>query len=87
MVQTIPAGQIGNERPIEIVLETWYSPDLQVTVLGKQSDPRFGETVYRLAGIMRAEPDEYLFKVPSDYTVKDDPLGYRVLEDRTRRPQ
>src|SRR5262249_50798861 len=25
---TIPAGQIGNERPIEIVTETWYSNQL-----------------------------------------------------------
>jgi TonB family protein len=87
MVQIIPAGQIGNERPIEIVLETWYSPELQVTVLGKQSDPRYGETVFRLAGILRTEPDDYLFKVPSDYTVKDDPVGYRVLEEKIRREQ
>lgn len=87
IVQTIPAGQIGNERPIEIVLETWYSPELQVTVLGKQSDPRYGETVFRLAGILRTEPDEYLFKVPSDYTIKDDPVGYRVLEEKIRREQ
>jgi len=27
---TIPAGEIGNERPIEIVSERWYSPELQL---------------------------------------------------------
>lgn len=87
MVQIIPPGQIGNERAIEIVLETWYSPELQLTVLGKQNDPRFGETVFRLAGIVRVEPDEYLFKVPGEYSIKDDPVGYRVMEERIRREQ
>ncbi|MDQ5844296.1 MAG: hypothetical protein M3539_03290, partial [Acidobacteriota bacterium] len=30
---TIQAGEIGNERPIEIVSERWYSPELQVIVM------------------------------------------------------
>lgn len=87
IVQTIPAGQIGNERPIEIINERWYSPELQVTVMTKQSDPRFGETIFRLAGITRAEPDEFLFKVPSEYTVKDENFGFRVMEEKVRRPE
>src|SRR5262249_28013557 len=41
---TIPAGEIGNERPIEIVSERWYSPELQLVVMTRHSDPRFGET-------------------------------------------
>lgn len=88
-IQTIPAGQIGNERAIEIINERWYSPELQVTVLSKQIDPRFGETVIRLAGIVRAEPDETLFRVPSDYTVKDENVGFRVMEveEKLRRPE
>ncbi|HLJ86959.1 MAG TPA: hypothetical protein VKZ53_09045 [Candidatus Angelobacter sp.] len=61
--RTIPAGAIGNERPIEVVTETWFSPDLQVTVMSKRSDPRFGETVYRLTEIKRVEPDPSLFQV------------------------
>jgi TonB family protein len=70
-VSTIPAGQMGNERPIEIVFESWYSPELQVTMLSKQSDPRYGETTIRVANLLRVEPDEFLFKVPSDYTIKE----------------
>jgi TonB family protein len=85
-VQTIPAGQIGNERPIEIVTERWYSPELQATVMTKQSDPRYGETVVRLTGIMRLEPDEYLFKVPAEFSIKDD-IGYREMEMKVRRPE
>lgn len=70
-VLTMQAGIIGNEQPLEIVHETWYSPALQVVVLSKQRDPRFGEKTIRLANVVRAEPDEALFKVPNDYTVRD----------------
>ncbi|MEO8649863.1 MAG: hypothetical protein ABI539_11920, partial [Acidobacteriota bacterium] len=48
VITTIPAGKIGNERPIEIVYETWYSNELQLMVYSKNSDPRFGEQTYRL---------------------------------------
>lgn len=70
---TIPAGQIGNEQPIEIVSERWFSPDLQTFVLTKRNDPMAGETVYKLSDITRADPDPSLFQVPAGYTVKDGP--------------
>ncbi|MBZ5632454.1 MAG: hypothetical protein LAO55_04930 [Acidobacteriia bacterium] len=66
---TIPAGEIGNERPINIVDERWYSPELQMTVMTKHSDPRNGETNFSLKNINRSSPPPYLFEVPSDYTV------------------
>jgi TonB family protein len=66
----IPAGEIGNERPIEIVFERWYSPELQVVVMTRHSDPRFGETTYRLMNINRTEPARELFEVPADYTLQ-----------------
>jgi hypothetical protein len=68
---TIPAGAIGNVQPIKIVAEQWFSPDLQVLVMTKYSDPRSGETTYRLQNIVRAEPDRSLFTVPPDYTLKE----------------
>jgi len=68
---TIPAGVIGNELPIQSVSERWYSPELQTVVMTKRSDPRFGDTVYRLTNIQRTEPPSLLFEVPSDYTVND----------------
>ncbi|MGB9989370.1 hypothetical protein [Pseudoduganella rhizocola] len=67
----IPAGEIGNRNAIVVTDETWYSPELQVTLLTKHSDPRSGDHVYRLDNIKRGEPDAALFAVPSDYTVKD----------------
>ena len=68
---TIPAGQIGNQRDILVVDEVWYSPDLQMNVLTKHSDPRAGETVYRLINISRSEPDPALFQVPAGYTITE----------------
>jgi hypothetical protein len=67
---TIPAGSIGNQLPIEVVSERWYSPELQVVVMTRRADPRFGETVYRLTEIVRAEPAAELFQVPADFTVR-----------------
>jgi hypothetical protein len=66
----LAAGAIGNEEPIRIVSEEWFSPDLQVLVLTRHSDPRSGDTRYTLANIVRAEPDRSLFEVPADYSLK-----------------
>lgn len=73
---TIPAGKIGNERPIVTVNERWYSAELQTVVMSKNSDPRMGETTYRLTNIVRSEPDPGLFQVPADYTVKEGGFGF-----------
>lgn len=70
---TIPAGEIGNERAIEIVSERWYSPELQLVVMTRHSDPRVGETTYKLTNINRNEPAKSLFEVPSDFTVQEGP--------------
>src|SRR6266581_2546734 len=69
ITHTIPAGQIGNEKAITIVSEHWYSSDLQMVVMSKRSDPRFGDTTYTLTNIQRSAPAASLFAVPSDYTV------------------
>ena len=66
----IPAGEIGNTQEIRVVSERWFSDELQVLVMTRHSDPRNGETVYRLTNILRAEPDQTLFTVPPDYTVQ-----------------
>ncbi len=75
ITRTIPAGEVGNEQPLVITSETWYSPDLKVIVMSKTNDPRMGETTYRLIDIQRAEPPASLFEVPQDYTVEDQPAG------------
>ena len=69
---TIPAGSIGNERPIEVVYERWYSKELQLVVSSKHSDPRFGEQTYELNNIRREEPQSSLFAPPANYTIIED---------------
>jgi len=68
-VTTIEAGKIGNERPIEIVYERWFSKELDLIVYSRHYDPRFGEQTYRLININRSEPDRSLFTIPSDYKI------------------
>ncbi len=89
ITHTIPAGEIGNDRPIEIVSESWYSSELQVLVMTRHSDPRRGETTYRLTNINRAEPDRSLFEVPADYTVRDTSITVpdRKLRRRSQEEQ
>jgi hypothetical protein len=69
--RTIPAGQVGNDRPISIVTEVWTSPDLKTIVSSKRNDPRMGEQTFRLTNIVRAEPDPSLFTVPADFKMID----------------
>jgi hypothetical protein len=77
---TIPTGAIGNVRPIEIVSERWFSPELQMPVLITRRDPRNGETTYRLTNILRGEQQDGLFTVPAGYEVKDGNLKFKLLE-------
>lgn len=74
---TIPAGTMGNDRDIKIVDEVWISPDLQVVVQSRHSDPRTGEVTYKLANIRRADQSHMLFEVPADYQVKEAGNGFR----------
>lgn len=66
----IPAGALGNDRPMEIVTERWFSKELGINVLMKNSDPRQGESTMWTTNIDRSEPDPALFKVPADYAMQ-----------------
>jgi hypothetical protein len=87
---TIPSGSIGNEKPVVVISERWYSPDLQIVVKSVRNDPRFGQTTYTLCGpepsnlrgsancstnILLQEPAATLFLVPADYTVQQGAPG------------
>ena len=81
----IPAAAIGNEKPIKIVSDRWYSPKLQENLMTRHDDPRFGVITYKLTNIKLGEPPEALFEVPSGYTVKSFPPAPGRLE-RTQPP-
>ncbi len=69
MTHTIAAGDIGNDRPIQVVTERWYSSELQLYVMTKTTDPRYGETVTRYTELQRGEPDASLFQIPANYKI------------------
>jgi hypothetical protein len=47
--------------------------------MSRTSDPRMGETTYKLTNINRTEPVKSLFEVPAGYTVKEGPhFGLRM---------
>jgi hypothetical protein len=75
---TWPVGSMGNDRPITSVSESWQSPELQVSLLIKTTDPRTGEHTERLTQISRSEPDPSLFQPPSDYTVVDEKEDFTI---------
>ena len=68
---TIPAGEFDNEQPFDITHEQWYSPELQMVVLLKHNDPRFGETTFRLTNVTRGDPAPDLFAEPQGYRAVD----------------
>jgi hypothetical protein len=79
---TIPAEAIGNERPLDIVRERWFSNDLQIVLRSRQADPRFGETTYEVTKLDRAEPSASLFEIPSDFKVRE-PDSHMFIRHKT----
>jgi hypothetical protein len=84
--RTIPAGQIGNQAPLVITIERWYSAELQTDVMRKEVNPQFGQTTFQLTNIARAEPDPALFQVPPNYTIKSGRPFTRGNEPAVKTP-
>jgi hypothetical protein len=72
MTTTIPSGSMGNEQPILITSETWYSPELKATVMTKHNEPWAGELKTQFTNVNTAEPDRSLFTIPSDYKIMNE---------------
>jgi hypothetical protein len=54
------------------VIESWYSPELRLILLLKKTT-FMGESTTRLGNMNFTEPDPLLFRVPSDYTIVEQP--------------
>lgn len=67
VTRTIPAGQIGNAKAIEVVTERWMSTDLQIPMSMTHTDPMMGTMSSQVTSVTRGEPSASLFQVPSDY--------------------
>jgi hypothetical protein len=82
----IAAGQIGNDKPIFAVTETWFSAELQMIVLSKHTDPFIGEVTFRVVNIKLGEPLAELFKIPADYRMVEPEKNRRPPENKPMRP-
>lgn len=72
-IVVIPAGQIGNDKPLQVVTEKWFSPELQVVVYSRHVDPIAGEHIFRLVNIKKSEPSADLFAVPGNFRIENQP--------------
>ncbi len=84
MTHTIPADQIGNTKPIQVVTERWVSSDLQIPLTMTHTDPMMGSMSSTVTSVTRGEPDASLFQVPSDYKIETGKPGDMLF--MTSRP-
>ena len=85
IVRIIPAGVLGNEKPITSTLEEWKSVELGIPVQVTEKSSIGGTLTYNLQDVVRAEPDPSLFTVPADYTRRDI-NGPMALKGAVRAP-
>jgi hypothetical protein len=70
-VRTIPAGEEGNELPLEIIDERWMSRQMGLMLMVIKDDPRQGRTTVEFEELSTTEPDPALFAAPAGYRIED----------------
>lgn len=68
--RTAPNGNAGSEAA-QSVSETWYSPELKMTMSSDSDNGPRGHSSMRVTSLVRSEPAPQLFQIPADYTIKD----------------
>jgi hypothetical protein len=68
-VRTIPAGEEGNDQPLEVINEQWISKELGLTLIHIDDDPRRGRTTIEFENLSLGEPDPAVFAAPAGYKV------------------
>jgi hypothetical protein len=68
----IPTGMQGNDGPITQTSESWFSRELNLTVLTVNIAPDGTTQTQRIANLRLTEPDPSLFMIPPDYAVVDE---------------
>jgi hypothetical protein len=67
----IESGAIGNNSPMLVRREFWYSPQLGVNLISKRQDPRFGIQNFEVSDIVLGEPEAKIFELPIGSKVID----------------
>jgi hypothetical protein len=68
---TIKAGAIGNDKPIVITKEFWYSPELKLNLMVERNDPRSGRQTFTVTNLKTGDQKHSLFDMPSGFRLVD----------------
>jgi hypothetical protein len=68
---TFDANAFGNNHPLAITKEFWYSQRLGINLLVKRVDPRHGTQIFSVSDIKLAAPDPATFQLPQGYAIQD----------------
>lgn len=71
--RTFSAGTFGNDRPVAVTKQYWYSPQLQINVAVNRHDPRTEDQKLNLTELNTSEPD------PAWFTPRE---GFRIVRER-----
>jgi hypothetical protein len=69
LTMTLPAEAGAQQSPQEMVMERWWSPELNVVVWLGPVSPQPGVPTFELKEIHAGEPDPILFYPPSNYKI------------------
>ncbi len=68
---TINPHVMGNDKPMVITREFWYSPELAINLISIVDSPQSGKQVFTVKNLTTSEPDPSLFLVPDEYKIVD----------------
>jgi hypothetical protein len=58
-----------NNRTFTVTKEFWYSGQLDINMVTKRFDPRFGTQIFQVSDLILGEPDAKLFELPAGATI------------------
>jgi hypothetical protein len=70
-VRVIAVGEIGNDRELRVVTDTWVSQELRIILEQTVDDPVYGKSTMVASELERSAPDPVMFQVPEGYKVID----------------
>jgi hypothetical protein len=82
--QTFPSGWRGINQPSVNTAENWYSPDLDMRIMMRQSNFTGIEYVDRMTQINLGDPDPSIFRVPEGYKVVDETGSFSITMKRAQ---
>jgi len=84
---TYNPGSFGNDRPVNVENEFWWSPALGLNLLSIKKDPRIGKQTFTVTSLTLGEPDPSLFALPAGFTVVDHRSSEVIPKGSDERPE